>query len=96
MSFTVFFNWSTVALQFCVSFCTTMKRIRAGVHMCPLHSGPPSPPSHPQVIPEHRPEVPELSSTFPLALYFTHGCVYMAALQNILFNNQWPVYSEQY
>ena len=32
------------------------------------------------VIPEHRAELRVLCSSFPLAIYFTHGSVYMAML----------------
>ena len=38
---------------------------------------PPSPPSHPQVITEPRAELPVLYSSFPLAVSFTQGSVYV-------------------
>ena len=55
-----------------------------------IHISPPSwtspPHTHPglippiQVIKEHRAELPVLYSRFPLAIYFTHGSVFMSNL----------------
>ena len=43
---------------------------------------PPEPPFLPQnslcVITEHRAELPVLNSKLPLAIYFTHGSVYLS------------------
>ena len=55
------------------------------VYIYPFPLGSPShppPPSHPsiQVITEHRAELPVLYSRFPLAIYFTHGSVFMSDL----------------
>ena len=52
-------------------------------NLYPLLLGPPSyltpiPPLC--VITEHRAKLPVLSSSFPLAIYFTHGSVYMSVL----------------
>ena len=52
------------------------------VYICPLPLGPPSSAPTPsiQVITEHRAEFPVLYSRFPLAIYFTHGSVFMSNL----------------
>ena len=53
------------------------------VYLYPLPLGPPSPPTpFPpiQVITEHRAELPVLYGRFPLAIYFTHGSVFMSNL----------------
>ena len=51
--------------------------------MYPFPLGPTShlhPPSHSQVITDHQAELPVLYGSFPLALYFIHGSVYMSIL----------------
>ena len=53
------------------------------VYMYPLSLGPTShlhPPSHSQVITDHQAELPALHGSFPPALYFIHGSVYMSIL----------------
>ena len=59
-----------------------------------IHSISLGPPSHltpyltPLVITEHRAELPELYSRFPVAIHFTHDSVYMwASLVAQLVNN---------
>ena len=50
------------------------------VYIYPFPLEPPSPPpSYPQVIREHRVELPLLCSRFLLAIYFAHGSVYMGS-----------------
>ena len=78
------FNWRIIALQCC-------KAVYGLCHVSPWISRKYTyvsslfePPSHPisplDVVPEHRVELPVLYSNFPLALYFTHGHVYVSVL----------------
>ena len=80
------FYWIVIALQCCVSFYCTMKWIS---HMyvyiyviyiyIPFLLGPPSHHFHAThyVITECRAELLDLYSSFPLAIYLTHGSEYM-------------------
>ena len=69
------FNWGIVILQYCVSFCCTMKWISYMYTYIPsLLSLPYIPPIW--VITEHRAELPALCSRFPLAICFIHGSAY--------------------
>ena len=74
-----FFYWSIIALQRCVSFCCTMKWISYMYTDIPSLVALPSHSTH-LVITEHRAELPVLYSRFPLAIYFTHGSVFMSNL----------------
>ena len=76
------FNWRIIALECCVGFYHTTVRISQKcvcvyIYIPFLSSLPPtSAPIPPiKVIKEHRAELPVLYSSFPLAIYFTHGSV---------------------
>ena len=51
-------------------------------NLYPLPLGPPSHPPHPTpvVLTKHQADLPVLYSSFPLAICFTHGNVYMSML----------------
>ena len=79
------FYWDTVALQSCVKFLLYNRVNQPHVYIYAFPLEPPShslrPRPHPrQVITEHQAELPVLCSSFPLAVYLTHGSVYMPAL----------------
>ena len=74
-----FFNWHIIALEYCVSFCCTAKWISHMYTYIPsLSDLPRSPPSHP-IRSSQSTELSSLCS-FLLAIYFTHGSVYMSIL----------------
>ena len=76
--FLIFFFLSIIASQCYVGFCSTMKWINYMYTYIPSFLDlPPSPPSHPQIITEPRAELPVLYSSFPLAVSFTQGSVYV-------------------
>ena len=77
--FFLFFFWRIIASQCYVGFYYTMKWINCMYTYIPSFLDlPPNPPPHPQAISEHRAELPVLYSSFPLAVSFTHGSVYMS------------------
>ena len=82
------FNWRIIALQFCVDFCsTTAQRSHNSVCVCVCRYIYISPPSWAflPLIPcpnflghsECQAGFPVLYGSFPLAMYFTYGSVYM-------------------
>ena len=77
------FNWRIIALQkHCVVSAIHHHESAISIHMSPPSlTLPPTPTTSPLcVVPEHRAELPVLYSSFPLALYFTHGNVYISVL----------------
>ena len=77
--FYLLFYWSIIALQCCVRFSCTECESALCRHVSPS-SGASLPPSipRPQVITEHGAELPVRHSSFPPAIHFTHGRVYMS------------------
>ena len=78
-----FFNWRIIASQYFVGFCHTSTWISCRYTYVPsLWNLPPTslpiPPL--QAVTEPRFEFPESHSKFPLAVYFTHGSVYVSLL----------------
>ena len=74
----IFFNWRIIALQRCVHFCCTTSDSAVSIHVSPpscasSHPHPPSPLSR-----SLQSLVFCAYSCSPLALYFTHGSVYMS------------------
>ena len=65
-----------IVLQCCVGFCCITVQISHKYICFPFLLRLPTPPGH------HRAPggLPVLYSSFPLAIYFTHGCVYMSML----------------
>ena len=79
-----FYYWSIIVLQYCVSFCCT-KSSYVYAYIPSLLSTPPLRIPAIRFITEHQAELPVLYSSFPLALYLTHGGVYV--------NNTFPVHA---
>ena len=88
-SFHLFFYWSIKTLQFCISFCCTTKWISCiYTYIRSLFAFPPTlcpttsySPSHSSSSPRStESKSPCLFSSFPLAIYFTYGDVYMSIL----------------
>ena len=86
------YQFSSVA-QSCPTLCDPMNCSTPGlpvhhqlpyVYIDPLPLEPPCPHSIPWVSTEHRAEAPVLHSSFPLAVYFTHGSVFMSNLTSQL------------
>ena len=79
-----FFNWRIIALQGCAGFYCTTTRIRCKCTCIPSLLSSPL-----QVITKHQAELPVLYSSFPLAIYFTHGSIlfqsYSLHLSHLLF-----------
>ena len=71
--------WSVNALQFCVSFCcTTVNQLYVYMYLHPVES-----PSHlPSLLGHHRALSWAFCTiySFPLAIYLTHGSVYISML----------------
>ena len=75
--FKFIFNWSIIALQYCVGFSHTTTWISHKYTYVPslLNLIPPL-----QVVIEHQVELPVLHSNFPLTIFFTSGNVYVSIL----------------
>ena len=74
-----FLNCRIIALQCCAGFCFTTTNNHKYMHVPPLL--PPHPSIPPlQVITEHWAELPVLYSNCLLAVYSTHGSVYISML----------------
>lgn len=78
--FLPFFYWSIIATQCYASFCRTMQWISYPYTYIPSlwTSLPPTPAPPPRSSQSTRAELPVLSSSFQLAVDFTHGGVYMS------------------
>ena len=72
-----FFNWSIIALQFCV-LVSSLQRSESGICNVYIHTPPRIPPIW--VTTEHQAELCVLYRSFPLAVCFTHGSVFMSIL----------------
>ena len=84
-----FFYWNTIALDCCVSFhCVTwishMYKYSLNLES-PSHLHPPF-----EATTELRAEFPVLCSSFLLAIYFTHGSVYMSVLLAVPHASAFP------
>ena len=78
-----YFNWSIIALQYCVSFPCTVKWISyMYTYILSLSDVSPTPTPHPTHLSHHRAPHRALCvySSFPQAIYFTHGSVHMSVL----------------
>jgi len=70
--------WDIIAFQCCVSSAAEQSESALCIHISPASVVSVTTPSHPSS--HHRAELPVLHSRFPLAIYFTHGSVYMSVL----------------
>ena len=75
--FFLFFNWSIIALQFCV-LVSFLQQSESGICNVYIHTPPRIPPIW--VTTEHQAELRVLYRSFPLAVCFTHGSVFMSIL----------------
>ena len=77
--FIYFLNLTIIALKCCVSFCSIVMWISyMYTYILSLFSVPPSHPYHPSRSTEKQADLLVWYRSFPLAICFTHGAVYMA------------------
>ena len=90
----IFFNWSIIALQYCVHFCCTMKWINSIYKYIPSLLNLPT--THLQSLHSRSSQSTKLSSLcysrVPLAVYFTHGSVCMRNVYTV-YNLNLPICS---
>ena len=89
--FLKFYYWSIIVLQYCVSFCCT-KSSYVYAYIPSLLSTPPLRIPAIWFITEHQAELPVLYISFPLALYFTHGGVYVNNTSPVRATLPFPCY----
>ena len=88
----LFFNWTRMALQYCIGFCHRVNQPYVHIWPLPLHLPRPSTPSHHSRFPQSTGlNSLCLYSSFPLALYFTYGSVYMSVLLSLFVPPLFPL-----